>query len=96
MAEIPAKTIESAALLEVWVVPGAAQTQIVGVHGSSVKVRVASRAEGGKANHELTRLLEEKLETGVRLVRGITSRRKVFEVSGVDADFIVRKLGLDL
>jgi len=66
------------------------------VHGSSVKVRVTSPAEDGKANHEVARLLETELGRQVTLLRGITSRKKVFQVAGVDADFIVRKLGLDL
>jgi uncharacterized protein (TIGR00251 family) len=87
---------DAGALIEVWVVPGASQSSIVGVHGSSLKIRVSSPAEGGKANQEVARLLSKELQEKVILVKGMTSRRKMFQVSGVDADFIVRKLGLDL
>lgn len=87
---------DAGALIEVWVVPGASQSSIVGVHGSSVKIRVSSPAEGGKANQEVARLLSKEFHAKVTLVKGMTSRRKMFQVSGVDADFIVRKLGLDL
>ena len=95
MADVVNNT-DAGALIEVWVVPGASQSSIVGVHGSSLKIRVTSLAEGGKANHEVARLLSKALHTKVILVKGMTSRRKMFQVSGVNADFIVRKLGLDL
>ena len=96
MADSPARDTDSGALLEVWVVPGASRTEVVGRHGTSVKVRVTSAAEGGKANRELIKLLESAIGADVTLIHGITSRKKVFEIAGVDADLIVRKLGLDL
>jgi uncharacterized protein (TIGR00251 family) len=86
---------DPSAVFEVWVVPGASRSEIVGMHGSSLKIRVTSPAEGGKANGEVIKLLEEKSGGQVTLLRGITSRRKVFQVTGVSAELIVRKLGLD-
>jgi len=96
MAETAVHNTDMGALVEVWVVPGASQSTIVGLHGSSVKIRVTSVPEEGKANREFARILSNALDASVTLVRGMTSRRKVFQVSGVDADFIVRKLSLDL
>lgn len=96
MAGSVVNNTHTGALIEVWVVPGASRSAIVGVHGTSVKVRVVSVAEGGKANDEVALLLSKELDAKVTLVKGMTSRRKMFQVSGVDADFIVRKLGLCL
>lgn len=92
----PAWDTDSGALLSVWVVPNASRSQVVGVHDGSVKVRVASPPEDGKANRELTRLLQHEIGRDVKLVHGITSRKKVFEIAGADAEHIMRKLGLDL
>lgn len=95
MVETAIHNTDLGALVEVWVVPGASQSKIVGLYGSSLKVRVTSVPEEGKANREVARLLSNVLDASVTLVRGMTSRRKVFQVSGVDADFIVQKLGLN-
>ena len=61
----------------VWVVPGTSRTEIKGLHGDALRVRVAAPAEGGKANRALLALLGA--ETGARevtLLSGAGSRRK--------------------
>ncbi len=80
--------------LHVWVVPGAARPGIVGVHGSSLKVRVASPPEDGRANYELKSLLEDVLGFRLTLVRGMNSREKVFELAVSNPEPVRRKLGL--
>ncbi len=81
-------------MIEVWVVPGAARTEIVGVHGEALKVRVAAPAEGGRANEAVARLLVDELAaTAVELVVGRTGRRKRYLVKGIamkDAARLVR------
>lgn len=80
--------------LHVWVVPGAARPGIAGIHGDKLKVRVASPPEGGRANDELVRVLESTLGLRLTMIRGISSRHKVFEVPMSDPEPILRKLGL--
>lgn len=67
--------------------PGAAQSAITGPHGDAIGVRVAAAPVDGNANRELIGYLAGCL--GVRpraiaLVAGLSSRRKVIEVAGVD------------
>jgi hypothetical protein len=56
--------VEGGIEIRVKVVPGASRSEIVGVLGDRLKVRVAAPAEGGKANRALHDLLQEWL--GVR------------------------------
>lgn len=69
-------------VLTVWVVPGAKRTEIVGPHAEALKIRVAAPPEGGRANRELTKLLERVTDAKVALIRGATSRRKTFRIEG--------------
>jgi uncharacterized protein (TIGR00251 family) len=77
-----------AARVGVRVSPGAGRTEIVGRYGEVWKVRIAARAERGRANDALLELLGHAL--GVRrsrltLVAGAGSRDKVIRVEGMEA-----------
>ena len=66
-------------LLRVHVVPGAAHTEIVGLHGDRLKIKVRSRPHDGAANRELLRFVCEELaikSSQIELVSGASSRRK--------------------
>ena len=83
------------ARLQLRVSPGAARSAVVGRHGSAWKVRVAARAEGGKANDALVRLLADTLvlpASQVRIVSGHASRDKTVTLEGLDRDEIERRL----
>jgi len=83
------------AAITVWVVPGSSRTDIVGVHGDAIRIRVAAAPEGGKANRALARLLAEATgATKVELVRGGSSRRKHLILHGVEPDAVRVSLGL--
>lgn len=76
-------------LLRLHVQPGARKTEIVGLHGDALKVRLAAPPVDGKANACLIEFLAGKL--GVPLVRvalvsGGASRRKRLRVSGVSVE----------
>jgi uncharacterized protein (TIGR00251 family) len=69
--------------------PNAKKTEVIGLHGDALKVRVASPPVEGAANEALIEFLAEALgvkRRDVSLVRGATSRQKVFEVQGVGAE----------
>jgi uncharacterized protein (TIGR00251 family) len=73
-------------IVAVWAVPGASRTEIRGVHDGALRIRLATPAEGGKANRELVKLL--KSATGARevsLVAGATSRKKAVLLRNIDA-----------
>lgn len=71
--------------IDLWVVPGSSRSELTGLHGGAVRVRVGAPPEGGKANTEACRLIAAA--TGgrrVRVIRGETSRHKVVMVMGPD------------
>jgi uncharacterized protein (TIGR00251 family) len=73
------------ALLRIHAVPNARKTALAGRHGDAWKVKVAAPPEDGRANAALAAFLAATLGTGrasIRLVRGDSSRSKVFAVEG--------------
>ena len=68
--------------------PRASRTEVAGVHGDALKLRLAAPPVDGEANEELVRFLARILgvpKGAVTIVRGATGRRKVVRVDGVDA-----------
>lgn len=66
--------------------PGARKTELAGLHGDALKIRLAAPPVDGKANAALIDFIADRLEiarSAVRLKSGQNSRRKVLEVSGV-------------
>lgn len=83
------------ARLTLHVQPRAKRTEVAGVHGAALKIRLAAPPVDGAANDELVRFLAEQLgvpRRAVRLVAGAGARRKVVEVDGVAADDAIRVL----
>jgi len=71
----------------VHVQPRAAQTEVVGMHGDAVKIRLKAPPVDGAANEELVRFLAERLgvaRADVSLVSGETARAKRLRVTGTD------------
>jgi uncharacterized protein len=77
--------------------PGAARSAVVGRHGAAWKVRVAARAEDGKANDALVRLLADTLAvpaSQVRIVSGHASRDKTVALEGLEREEMERRLAV--
>lgn len=82
--------------VSVHVVPRASKSEVVGLHGGALKVRLQAPPVDGKANKALCEFIAGKLGVAVRevvLVSGATSRDKVVKASGVDAAVATEKLG---
>jgi uncharacterized protein (TIGR00251 family) len=76
--------------------PRASRSEIVGVHGDAMKVRLSAPPVDGAANEALVELIANVLGVGrraVRIVSGETSRSKVVEVEGVSAAAGLRLAG---
>jgi uncharacterized protein (TIGR00251 family) len=72
--------------LRVKVVPGASRTEVVGLLGAALKVRVAAPPEGGQANREVCALLADRLGlplAQVTVVSGPASPNKVIGLVGI-------------
>ena len=81
--------------LQLRVSPGAAQSAVVGRHGSAWKLRVAAAPEDGRANAAVIRLLADALHVSARdveIVSGHASRDKTVTQQGIDPDEIDRRL----
>ena len=69
--------------------PGAKKTEFAGRHGDALKIRLAAPPVDGKANVALLKFVAETLrlpKSAVTLKSGQTSRRKVLEVIGAEAE----------
>lgn len=76
-------------VLRLRVVPGARRTEVVGLLGDRLKVRVAAPPEKGAANQELLAFLARELQLpkgSVSLTGGGQARTKVVEVLSLDPD----------
>ena len=72
--------------ISVHVQPRASKTEIAGLHGTALKVRLHSPPVDGAANDELIAFLAKSLgvaKRDVRVVAGHSSRGKTIEIDGV-------------
>jgi uncharacterized protein len=70
--------------LRIKVVPGASRSEIVGVLGDRLKIRIAAPPEKGKANETLLNLIAEWLGTkNIELIAGHGSAEKTVRVDGM-------------
>jgi uncharacterized protein (TIGR00251 family) len=86
---------ESAVTLTLHVQPGARKTEIAGLHGDALKIRLAAPPVDGKANAALIEFVAERLglsKSAVRLTSGQTSRRKILEIDAAPPDVEQRLL----
>ena len=81
----------SAVRVSVHVQPRATRSEIIGLHGAALKVRLQAPPVDGAANEALVRLLAEALNVpgrSVRVVAGATLRSKMVEIDGTTADAV--------
>jgi len=80
-------------VLRLTAAPGARRTEVVGLQGDRLKVRLAAPPEKGAANRELIAFLARQLKIpkgAIKLTLGAQSRSKVVEVLGLDPDLRLR------
>ncbi|HXS51578.1 MAG TPA: DUF167 domain-containing protein [Usitatibacter sp.] len=83
------RAADGAWILRVHAQPGARRTEVAGMHGDSLKVRVREPALEDRANEALARFLADALGVArrdVTLASGARSREKRFEVRDRRAD----------
>ena len=76
-------------ILRLTVVPGAQRTQVVGLYGDRLKLRLAAPPEKGAANRELIDFLARCLnlpKSSLKLTLGAQSRAKVVAVYDLSPD----------
>ena len=83
-------------LLRLTVSPGARRTEVVGLYGDRLKLRVAAAPEKGAANQELIAFLARALNLPKNAFRllGAASRSKTVEIHDCSPDLGARLEGL--
>jgi uncharacterized protein (TIGR00251 family) len=74
-------------VLTLHIQPGAKRTEIVGLHGEALKIRLAAPPVDGKANAALIAFIAQKVgagRTAITLISGETSRAKRVRIAGID------------
>ena len=87
---------EAGVRFTVRVQPRASRSEVCGVHGDALKVRISAPPVDGAANDALVDLLAKSLgvaRRAVRIVAGATGRSKVVDVDGVRAAQVLRLAG---
>lgn len=70
------------------IAPNAKRTEVVGMHGDAIKIKVKSPATDGKANAALLEFLADELgipSRAVRILSGEKSRDKLVEFDDLDS-----------
>ena len=81
------RAAEGSVILTLHIQPGAKKTEIAGLHGEALKIRLAAPPVDGKANAALIAFLAKACgvsKSSVELVSGETSRNKRVRVTGAD------------
>lgn len=76
---------DDALLLTLHVQPGAKRSEIAGLHGDALKIRLAAPPIEGRANDALRRFIADRFGVPLRnveLQKGVQSRHKTVRVSG--------------
>lgn len=83
--------------LELHVQPGASRTEVAGLHGDRLKLRIAAPPVEGKANDAVIEWIAGRCgvpRARVRIMRGAGSRRKSVEIEGVTVEAVRGALGV--
>lgn len=88
MDNIPYKKSKNGITIEIKVEPRSSQKGIAGVMDNNVlKVKLTSPPVEGAANEQLVEVIAAELKvkrSQVKVIRGLSSKRKVVEVSGIE------------
>jgi uncharacterized protein (TIGR00251 family) len=81
--------------IQLHVQPGASTSEVVGLHGDRIRLRIHSPPIDGRANEAVLKWIAARLgvpRRAVTLVRGEKSRQKTVEVAGMRAEVAREKL----
>ncbi len=87
---------KSGVALDVWIQPGAARSEVAGIHDGRLKLRIAAPPTEGRANAEVVRFLATRLavpKSTITISRGRSTRRKLVTIEEIDLSRILRLVG---
>ncbi len=93
----PLETMEGGIRLRLRIQPRASRTEVAGLHGDLLRIRLSAPPVDGAANEELIRFLADLLGVPARAVEitaGHSSRQKTVRILGVDRPAAAAAFGL--
>jgi hypothetical protein len=90
------RAADGSVVLTLHIQPGAKKTEIAGLHGEALKIRLAAPPVDGKANAALIAFLAKACgvsKSAVELVSGDTCRAKRVRVTGADVATVEALVG---
>jgi len=81
--------------IEIYIQPRASTTELAGTHDGLIKIRIAAPPVENAANIALIDFIAKRLgiaKRDVRVVSGMTSRRKILEIDRVSSETISASL----
>ena len=84
--------------ITIQVQPNARRNEALGYEGDILHIRIAAPPMKGKANRELIKFLSQLLgvsKSSIIIESGLTSRRKVIAIAGLDQAQILERLGAE-
>jgi hypothetical protein len=84
--------------LQVYVRPGSSRTTVGGTYDGALVVRVAEPAQSGRATEAALSAVASAIgvpRRSVKLLRGATNRRKLFEIDVTNSDAVRLRSTLD-
>ena len=93
----PLESADGGVRLRLRIQPRASRTEVAGLHGEMIRIRLAAPPVDGAANEELVRFLAELLHVPARAVEitaGRSGRQKTVRIVGVDRTAAAAALGL--
>jgi uncharacterized protein (TIGR00251 family) len=98
MGPAPVVATRTGIRLTVHLQPNARRSELAGLHGDALKVRIAAPPVDGAANAAVIAFLADRLQVprgSVRLLSGAASRRKRLEIDGVSLENARLALGME-
>jgi hypothetical protein len=89
LSEIPHRTGRGGIIIDVKVEPRASRTEVLGIHGNALKVKLTAPPVEGRANKQLIEVLSEYFglkKRQLEVIGGSASRRKTVLITGVEED----------
>lgn len=86
--QIPFKRTKDGILIEVKVEPRSSKKGISGIMEKALKVKLTAPPVGGAANEQLIEVISEATgirKSSIRIIKGLSSKKKVVEIKGVSA-----------
>jgi uncharacterized protein (TIGR00251 family) len=83
--------------LSVFAKPRASKDRILGIRAGALEVAVSAPPVDGAANQAVVAVVAKALglpKTAVRLDKGHSGRHKILQITGLDLDEVVTRLGL--